>query len=111
MSFAGAATPPEIAARLAASDVFVLSSLSENMPLVVLEALCCGLPVVATDVGGVPEAVGSDGALAQPGDAEGLAAAIESVLDDYGRFDQAEIARRAAARYSFDAVGRARDEI
>ena len=103
--------PPEIAARLAASDVFVLSSLSENMPLAVLEALCCGLPVVATDVGGVPEAVGADGALAQPGDAEGLAAAIESVLDDYGRFDQAEIARRAAERYSFDAVGRVWDEI
>ena len=111
VSFAGAAKPPEIAARLAASDVFVLSSLSENMPLVVLEALCCGLPVVATDVGGVPEAVGADGVLAQPGDAEGLAAAIESVLDDYERFDQAEIARRAAARYSFDAIGRVWDEI
>ena len=58
VDFAGAAKPPEIAERLAASDVFVLSSLSENMPLAVLEALCCGLPVVATDVGGVPEAVG-----------------------------------------------------
>jgi glycosyltransferase involved in cell wall biosynthesis len=111
VSFAGAAKPPEIAARLAASDVFVLSSLSENMPLVVLEALCCGLPVVATDVGGVPDAVGADGALAQPGDVEGLVAAIEGVLDDYERFDHAEIARRAAERYSFDAVGRIWDEI
>ena len=89
----------------------MLSSLGENMPLAVLEALCCGLPVAATDVGGVPEAVGADGALVPAGDAEALAAAIESVLDDYGRFDRAEIARRAAARWSFDAVGRIWDEI
>jgi glycosyltransferase involved in cell wall biosynthesis len=111
VTFAGVAKPPEIAARLAASDVFVLSSLSENMPLAVLEALCCGRPVVATDVGGVSEAVGADGALAQPGDVEGLAAAIESVLVNYDRFDHAEIARRAAERFSFDAVGRVWDEI
>jgi glycosyltransferase involved in cell wall biosynthesis len=109
--FAGAAEPPEIAARLAASDVFVLSSLSENMPLAVLEALCCGLPVVATDVGGIPEAVGADGALAEAGDVEGLAAAIENVLEGWERFDRAEIARRASERFSFDAVGRSWDEI
>jgi glycosyltransferase involved in cell wall biosynthesis len=96
--FAGLATPPEIAARLRASDAYVLSSLSENMPLAVLEALCCGLPVAATDVGGVPEAVGRDGA-------------IGAVLDEYERFDRADIARRAAARWSFEAVGRVWDEI
>lgn len=111
VGFAGAAKPPQIAARLAASDVFVLSSLSENMPLAVLEALSCGLPVAATDVGGVPEAVGADGALAEAGDVQGLAAAIESVLEGYERFDHAEIARRAAERFSFDAVGRTWDEI
>jgi glycosyltransferase involved in cell wall biosynthesis len=81
------------------------------MPLAVLEALCCGLPVAGTEVGGVPEAVGSDGALAPPGDIDGLAAAVNSVLDDYARFDHADIARRAAARYSFEAVGGVWDEI
>src|SRR5205823_4665359 len=42
VEFSGPARPPEIAERLRASDVFVLSSHSENMPLAVLEALCCG---------------------------------------------------------------------
>ncbi|HEY6836872.1 MAG TPA: glycosyltransferase [Gaiellaceae bacterium] len=111
VEFAGLATPLQIADRLRASDVFVLSSLSENMPLAVLEALCCGLPVAATDVGGVPEAVGNDGALAPPGDPDALAKAIETVLDEYPRFDRLEIARRTADRFSFEAVGGVWDEI
>jgi GalNAc-alpha-(1->4)-GalNAc-alpha-(1->3)-diNAcBac-PP-undecaprenol alpha-1,4-N-acetyl-D-galactosaminyltransferase len=109
--FPGAAAPEEVADRLRASDVFVFSSLSENMPLAVLEALSCGLPVVATDVGGVPEAVGQDGALAPPGDADGLAHALEEVVSGFGRFDRTSIARRAAARWSFEAVGGVWDEI
>lgn len=103
--FAGRATPAEIADALRRSDVLVLSSLSENMPLAVLEALCCGLPVVGTDVGGVPDAVGADGALAPSGDVGALARTIDEVLHEYERFDRATIASRAAARYSFDAVG------
>jgi glycosyltransferase involved in cell wall biosynthesis len=109
--FAGTATPTEIADRLRSSDIFVLSSLSENMPLAVLEALSCGLPVAATDVGGVPEAVGADGVLAPSGDAAELARAIEEVVSGYGRFDRTDIARRAVARWSFEAVGRTWDEI
>jgi glycosyltransferase involved in cell wall biosynthesis len=111
VDFAGAARPEQIARVLRESDVFVLSSHSENMPLAVIEALCSGLPVAATDVGGVPEAVGQDGSLAPPADPQALAVAIETVLDGYDRFDGADIARRAAARFSFEAIGRAWDEI
>jgi glycosyltransferase involved in cell wall biosynthesis len=111
VDFAGAALPEQIADRLRASDVFVLSSHSENMPLAVLEALCCGLPVAATDVGGVPEAVGEAGALAPAGDADALAHAIEEVIANFRRFDRAGIARRAAAHWSFEAVGGVWDEI
>lgn len=111
VNFAGRAAPPEIAAALRDSDVFAISSLSENMPLAVLEALCCGLPVAGTDVGGIPEAVGEDGALVPAGDPEALAGAIEQVVDGSARFDRAEIARRAAARYSFESVGAVWDEI
>ena len=109
--FAGRASPPEIADALRAADAFVLSSLSENMPLAVLEALCCGLPVAATDVGGVPEAVGDDGELAPAGDPEALAEAIERLLGRYDSFDREDVARRAAARWSFEAVGGVWDEI
>ena len=109
--FHGVATPEQIAERLRASHAFVLSSHSENMPLAVLEALCCGLPVAGTDVGGVREAVGEDGALAPPGDAAALGGAIESVLSRLELFDRTEIASRAAARWSFEAVGAQWDEI
>ena len=112
VEFSGPARPPEIAERLRRSDVFVLSSHSENMPLAVLEALCCGLPVAATDVGGVPEAVGpDDGALAAPGDPPALAGAIHTVLAHLDAYDREDIARRAAARWSFEAVGATWDEI
>jgi glycosyltransferase involved in cell wall biosynthesis len=111
VSFAGAATPAEIADRLRASHALALSSLSENMPLAVLEALCCGLPVAATDVGGIPEAVGDDGVLSPAGDPEALAGAILEVVEQRGRFDAQDIARRAAARWSFQAVGGIWDEI
>jgi glycosyltransferase involved in cell wall biosynthesis len=109
--FAGALAPAEVADRLRASDVFVLSSHSENMPLAALEALCCGLPVAATDVGGVPEAVGEDGALARPGDPAALAEAIRTVLGRLDGYDRTDIARRAAGRWSFEAVGVQWDEI
>jgi L-malate glycosyltransferase len=112
VEFSGPARPPEIAERLRSSDVFVLSSHSENLPLAVIEALCCGLPVAATDVGGVLEAVGQDdGALAPSGDPTALADAIRTVLARLDTYDHADVARRAAARWSFEAVGGVWDEI
>ena len=69
---------------LAALDVFALSSAWEAFPLSVLEAMSCGLPVVATDVGGVGEAVsdGVSGRLVAPGGTEAFAAALEELLGD-----------------------------
>lgn len=67
-----------------ASDVFVLSSLSEGLPLALIEAMSCGLPVVATKVGGIPEVVedGVDGFLVSPGDVPDLAAKILAASTD-----------------------------
>jgi glycosyltransferase involved in cell wall biosynthesis len=68
---------------LAASDAFVLSSLWEGGPLVVLEAMAAGLPVVATRVGDVPAMVedGRSGFIVEPGDIGALAKAISKVMD------------------------------
>jgi N-acetyl-alpha-D-glucosaminyl L-malate synthase BshA len=69
---------------LQAADLFMQASDSESFGLAALEALACGVPVVSTDVGGVPEVVsdGKTGRLVPAGDAEGLASAALSVLDD-----------------------------
>lgn len=71
----------DVMALLAQSDVFVLASRFEGLPISILEAMRAGLPVIASNVGGVPELVdGETGVLVSPGDAVGLANALERLL-------------------------------
>ncbi|PYD87296.1 glycosyltransferase family 1 protein [Pseudomonas syringae pv. pisi] len=74
----------ERAALLDTATVFVLPSHAEGLPMSLLEAMAHGAPVVATAVGGIPEAVrdGVDGVLVAPGDPGALAAAVLGLLAD-----------------------------
>ncbi|GGE03524.1 glycosyl transferase family 1 [Aureimonas endophytica] len=95
----------DVADLMAAADCLVLPSLFEGLPLVVLEAMAAGLPVVATLIGGTSEAVddGVTGWLAEPGDAAALAATLRSALAD-----PVALARAGAAgRERFEAKFRA----
>ena len=69
---------------LPAFDVFAMSSRYEGLPCVVVEAMRCGLPVVATAVNSVPDLVvpGASGVLVPPAQPAALAAAVDGLLDD-----------------------------
>lgn len=78
---------------LARMDVFMMSSIHEGLPLALLEAMATGRPIVATSVGGVPEAVGSAGLLVPPRDPQSLAEAALRLLDEPGMYGEQARAR------------------
>ncbi len=80
--FLGALAPEELHVPLSAADVFVLATRNEGWANVILEAMACGLPVIATEAGGNAEVVRSDqlGTLVPFGDSERLAQAIAQAL-------------------------------
>jgi len=85
-------------------DLLVLPSRSEGLPNTLLEAMQADVPVVATAVGGVPEAVGASGAahLVAPGSAVALAEAIERALTHGDRPEAAAARRDVASRFSLE---------
>jgi glycosyltransferase involved in cell wall biosynthesis len=91
---------------LAAADVYAMPSLYEGSPLALMEAMFAGKPIVASDVGGIPELVTDDGEalLAAPGDATQLAQALRSLLTDSARRERLGRAahRRAESRFTLD---------
>lgn len=102
VNFMGAQSKTIIAQKMRESNLFILSSISENSPCVIGEAHCCGLPVVATDVGGVKELI-IEGGVVPPKSPELLA---EKILEQLERkVGKATLAQKAQAQFSYDAIG------
>lgn len=100
---------------LSAFDVFALSSRTEGLPLVLLEAMSTGLPVVSTAVGGIPDLItdGETGLLVPPRDVAKLAAALETLRHDRavaGRVGEAG-RRRVLDRYSAQRMAREYEDL
>jgi glycosyltransferase involved in cell wall biosynthesis len=104
VSFTGYLSQQEVAQAMQACDVFVLPSFAEGVPVVLMEAMASGKPVIATRVAGVGELVEDtqSGLLVLPGDLDGLIAAIRGIAQDVARRDEMGAAGRKAVRVDYD---------
>ncbi len=105
---------PQAAQLFTAFDVFVLSSRTEGVPMVLFEAIDAAVPVVTTEVGGVPDVVGFEEALlVQPDDPVALAQGIRAALEDprSAKIRAENARRRVASCFSWEAWLASYDEI
>jgi len=89
------------------ASALVLFSRYENLPCVIIEALCCGLPVIATDVGGVKELINmKNGMLVQSDNEEELVGAMTRMIDGYNGFHREQISSNARQRFNYLTIGK-----
>ncbi|HEX2121129.1 MAG TPA: glycosyltransferase family 4 protein [Thermoanaerobaculia bacterium] len=109
VTFLGAVPRAQLGALYRAADVLVAPSISEALPMVVLEALAAGTPVVACPAGDIPLVVrdGENGLLVPPRDPQALANAIRSLAADRGRLRALAANARPSVlpRFSWEATG------
>jgi glycosyltransferase involved in cell wall biosynthesis len=95
-----------VAGFMQKAHCLVLFSRDENFPCVIVEALCCGLPVISSDAGGCAEAIhAQNGIVVSVGDEEQLLKALRDVAGNYHLYDRQKIASDAAAQYGNEQVG------
>ena len=108
VTFVGPQPAEQVARYMAAADIFVFPTVREEAaPLVLPQAMACGVPVIASSIGGVTEVVahpGQDGILIEPGDESALVKGIEELLaDDEARERMGRAAReRVLAEYTLE---------
>jgi glycosyltransferase involved in cell wall biosynthesis len=97
----------EVAAYVRHADMLVLFSRYENLPCVIVEALCCGVSVIATNVGGIREIINTrNGILVENEDNTALENALKKMLTTIQTYDRAAIAQDATSKYSYEAIGK-----
>ena len=103
----GSKNKDEIAKMLNESDIFVLPSRNENFSVAVLEALACGLPVVASICGGIRECIDDkNGLLFEVNDVDGLANCLNYMFHHYQEYDREAIAENCQARFSSEVIAK-----
>ena len=107
VSFTGLMEGQKLADELSSGDFLVLSSNYENMPVVILEALASGLPVVSTNVGGIKEMIDdTKGILVEPRNKEALAEAMIKMIETYKSYDANYLRNSVIEKYGYESVGR-----
>ena len=112
VSFTGLLQGQALADELSSGDFLVLSSNYENMPVVILEALASGLPVVSTNVGGIKEMIDdTKGILVEPRNKEALTEAMIKMIETHKNYDANYLRNSVIEKYGYESVGRFLDSI
>ncbi len=112
VTFEGLKDEHQIAAAMQQASVLVLNSYFENQPVVILEALMCGLPVIAPDVGGIAEIINdSNGIIFKGEQPNALFSALEEWQQNTTNFNSRLISEEASKIYSFEAVAQNLDTV
>ena len=102
----------EVAREMQLASAFILFSIAENLPCVILEALCCGLPVISSNVGGIREVVNqSNGILVVSGNEHELKEAMKKMITNYSYYIREEIATEAAQKFNYLVIGKQFDNV
>jgi glycosyltransferase involved in cell wall biosynthesis len=102
----GALPYSEVATCVRSADALVHFSNYENLPCVINEALCCGVPVISSDVGGIAELINSsNGVLIAPGDTSALTNALHDFIGGKVNYNKTEIAAEAANQFGEIFIG------
>jgi len=102
----------QVASAVREANALVLFSHFENLPCVIIEALCCGRPVITTPVGGIPEIINErNGIFVNTGDEASLINAMKRMMMDHATFNMKEISEEARSEFSYAAVGKMFDNI
>jgi glycosyltransferase involved in cell wall biosynthesis len=110
--FTGQLSHESVAQHMQQAHALILFSFSETMPCVIIEALCCGLPVIATKTGGIAEIVdNNNGMLVPTGDETALLQSMQQLMNNYTRFNRATIAENARLKFSYPEIGRQINEV
>ena len=105
--FHGKKTSADVAEAFSHADFFMLFSNFENLPCVIVESFASGVPVLTTDVGGIPEIVEPQrGILIHQGDEDALLQGMNTMLDEAGNYNKTEIRQYAITTFASPIIGR-----
>lgn len=97
----------QVGIELRNSSALVMFSYYETMSCVVIEALCTGLPVISSRVGGIPEVLNeNNGILINAGDEKELLQSMKEMINNRHLYDKYEISRQAVEQYSYETIGK-----
>lgn len=97
----------QVAVKMQHSSALLMFSRYENLPCIILEALCCGLPVISSRVGGIAEVIdSSNGILVQSGNINELVEAMAAVIQNYSGYNREAISLKAKNLYNYAAIGK-----